>query len=607
MAFALATGHHITRLATSTVVETHGYGKTHRVQGHPGWLIVSDEMTPIGRAPDPRSPWQVVCDGYLANTAELVASLPDARSLRGQPTATIVAALLDHGGPEALFRLVGNFALAAANEQDGSVVAMRDRMGGRTLYRLDDGSANLLLASRSAWVQMLSARPFTPDPKFLASFFALQPAPPPGHSAFEGVREFLPGEQLRLQQGRVETLRPPLNLEPDFDYSHPGDCIARFRELFEQAVAATLPPTGDVACMLSGGLDSGPMAIVADRLLMTGDSRLHVASWHLDRHPAADERKWIELIGKNLASPLFLLNGNEPLPFDRLSNEVIGLDLPYYNAFRVQVNACYRYAAELSCRIILNGNAGDELYPSARLLGIDRLKRRQWTPLWRDLTWLWRANGIAGVLKSPMFKPPRSSMAGRGKAIKQRAPKWLTNDARKHWQPMGIWPPELSQANYPGYANQLLGYRMAFGRAHEAEFPARFGVERRDPFQNEALARFMLHAPIGLSHRRGQNKWVMRMASKGWLPDPVRKKARTGRLDSFFAVGLNKNQETVRKLAANRRSACSKWLSPRALSDLAADETRHNQLIAAYCAGFCLWEQTWSTWTDQANLNLRHD
>ncbi len=596
MAFALATGRYIGRLSASQVVETHGFGQVQRSSSHPNWLLIADQNSPIEQSPDPRNPWRVACDGYLSNFAEMAASLPDAQHLQTtRSISQLVAAWLDHAGPDALFKLVGNFALVAANENDGSVVAMRDRMGGRTLYRLEDNSNGLLIASRSAWVQMISHRPFRADEKFLASFFALQPAPPPGRSAFAGVSEFLPGEQLESQSDRIRTQRPDLDLAPDFDYSHPGDCIVRFRELFEQAVNSTLPATGNVACMLSGGLDSAPAAILADRVLADRNARVIATSWTLKQFPEACEAKWIAMAAQDLQAEPLWFDASHMLPFRHLDDRTLNPDTPHHNAFREPVLECYRLAAEAGCRVILNGNAGDEIYAPPHLLNIDRLKRRQWRPIWRDLKALFRHQGLSGLVNYPAFRHPLARLIRPFSRTGASAPVWLTPDNRKHWQAYHPWPPEIEQTAFPNYTDQLLGARMAYGRAHENAFPNRYGVDRRDPFHDDPLARFMLHAPFSLSHRQGHTKWVMRQATKGLLPKSLRAKSRTGLLNPFWDAGQTTNQETIKRLLFEHQMAWQAWVEPKALAGI-LHETRANTPapVLSQCIGYALWNQYWT-------------
>lgn len=590
MALILASGQAKDRLAESTLPASEGFGPVWRLTDGQHWLLVGDANAEPGQAEENQLGWRVGLYGYLANSAAVARLLNHPPDQPQANQADLVACLLNEQGPDGLHALTGNFVVLAGDTQSGQVLAFRDRLGGRTLY-FSENQSGLLLATRAGWVARMDNKPFELDPIFISGHFSSQPAPPPGLTPFSGITELMPGECLVLADEKLTRTRRELNLTSEFDYRDPADCIARFGELFEQSVAATLPAEGNVACMLSGGLDSGPMAILADRLLAEKSRRLVVTSWQLPAYPEADEGEWISQVMGELRQPAELFDGSPMRPFDRLDELMICAELPFYNAFRPLVLNCYRLAAEADCRVVLNGNAGDELYAPRRLLNLDRLRRRHFKPLWRDLVSIWRAAGLRSVLADAAFRHPIGRLIPRRR--RPRPPHWLTEHGRKHWQAPEIWPEECADAAWPEYAWQLVGSRMAYGRAHENPFPNQFGVDRRDPFHNEALVRFMLNAPMSLSHKGGADKWIMRMAMRGILPNPVRKKARTGLLHSFFEAGLTANRPALRQLLFEQQTGWQRYVKPDIVAAVLDGKDAAPVILLASCVGHALWERRW--------------
>lgn len=535
--------------------------------------------------------WSVIFDGYLANATELIAGLRSRPAVDASAPAKLVRSILDESGSNALYRLSGCFALVAIHQPSGEILALRDRLGGRTLYRLHREQNNgVLLATRSDWVQHLSGQAFEPNPAFMASRFALSNGPPPGHSAFAAVQEFLPGERLQRKDEKWSSERTPFDIRPDFDYRTPGDCVARFLELMNQAVAATLPASGDVACMLSGGLDSGPVAALANRQLAEQGRYLRCISWSLSAFPEMDEREWIELAGKDFASPPELFEASHLLPFSRIDEAMITPELPAFNAFRPLILGCYERAERAGCRVVLNGSGGDGIYPPYRFLTIDRIRRRHWPALWRDLKHSWRHSGIRGLLTDSSLREPFTQRLRRP----ARPPQWFTAEAKAAYQPTLKWPAECSEHLYPDYARQLLGVSMSFGRAHESGFANRFGLERRDPYQNEALVRFMLNAPHSLSRRGGRDKWIMRAATKDLLPPPFRWKLRTGWLENFLRAGFEQNTAGVERLIQDENAEWRRYIREDWIRGLLTQRWPGRQaLLLTECVGSVLWSKRW--------------
>jgi asparagine synthase (glutamine-hydrolysing) len=335
------------------------------------------------------------------------------------------------------------------------------------------------------------------------------------------------------------------------------------------------------------------MAAIADRELTQAGRRLQVCSWHLPEFPDADEGEWIRVAAESLSEPIDLFDGSGLLPFSRTDDRTICPDLPAYNGFRLLVNECYRRAAGHGCRVILNGNAGDQIYPPIGLLNIDRLRRRRWRPVWNDLLASWRAGGIGMILSNPAFRHPLGRIV-RPFRRRSHAPDWMTIDAMREYQAVATWPPELEKSPFPDYAWQLVGSRMAFGRAHESEIPNRFGVDRRDPFHDEALLRFMLNAPFGLSHHKGWDKWIMRQATRGLIPDSLRRKRRTGLLHAFFRAGLRANRMTISALLFEQETDWQRFVRPQLIQSILSRDDHPRESLVCQCIGHALWSRYWN-------------
>ncbi|MGY6553176.1 MAG: asparagine synthase-related protein [Wenzhouxiangella sp.] len=585
----------------SFIVATSGYCDRLRQaleRGDPEWTTLSWQFAPgqlaiginaLSVTSTDRS--QVLFNGYLSNHGELERLLDLPYSPLRKNDADLILALIAHRGQAVIQRLKGCFAMVIIHPTQ-QIVATRDRLGGRTLYCLRNaGSDGHILSTRSAWVQRLSGKPFEADPAFMASHFGLRQGPPSGHSAFAAVREFQPGETLSLGDGRARFDRPALDLRPVDDYTSPADCVERFRELLEQAVVSTLPSTGDVACMLSGGMDSGPVAALADRALRLQGRSLRSISWALDAFPECDERRWVEMAASEFTAPPLIFDGSEALPFAGPTSDMINPDLPAFNSFRPLVMKCYELAAEAGCRVLLNANGGDGIYPPYRLLMLDRIRRRHWGAIRRDWADQYQRGGLHAILSDRALKEPLLRIIRRPASF----PSWLQPAVQNTLKQCEPWPPEATKHDHPDYVRQLYGPAMSFGRAHESYFPGRLGIERRDPFQNEDLVRFMLHAPHSLSFRGGLDKWLTRASSKDLLPAQFRWKRRTGWLEPFWRAGLKKHQETLQRLLTSNQRIWEPYIKPSAVTQqLMGPPSVSGGVLLSQCVGFIFWHEHWA-------------
>lgn len=550
------------------------------------------------------SPWVVFFEGYLSAVDSGIHARAGNLDINAALPARLISHLLDEFGTK-LFNLIsGSFVVVAQHRKSGEIIAARDRCGGRTIYSLVEND-RLWLSTRSAWLLRATDRNIEENPEFIVSQFALQTAPPAGHSAFVGVHELGHGEVLRWANGRSRISRhnPEFKYEPSF--KPPGASAEHLLDLLRSAVSATLPYDGDVACMLSGGLDSGPVAVLADQLLADTGRDLRSISWSVTAFPEADESEWIQEAASKLRHPVDLEDLSLVPFFSELRqtsdwparvSQSLSFDSPSYNAFRPLVNNCYARAAQAGCKVVLNANAGDAIYAPRPLVNLDRARRGQWRAIVRDAVRMARYAGLGALLADPAIRHPLGRLV-RGRRRTASPPEWLTPEGKKHWQPVEDNYADSAGSNghpFPSYVDQLLGSSMAFGRAQENAVAQQFGIDRRDPFHNEALLKFMLQLPMDLSWRGGTSKYLMRSATKGLISDSLRLKSRTGRLETLFDQKMRANAQLIQRLLFEEQTSWQRYIIPDVIRTLVAGEkSNYPKALISTCIGHAIWSRYW--------------
>ena len=540
----------------------------------------------------------VLFDGFLSNRPELKALL-DHGSQRSESDADWVAAVFRKMGANSLSRLKGNFAVCVVCPRQRRILAVRDRLGGRTLYR-SRIAGRLAVASRSAMIAALPGFDCQEDSGFVARRLALRFPPEMGHTAFSSIEELAPGSQWHWEDGAGRLIRSPLEPAGDNELSDPAEAVEAFADTFCAAVDSTLGRSGHVAVMLSGGMDSGPAAVVASEKLTARNDRLLPVSWVVPGLPRADESRWIsELCDFMGCSPTTIPVGTENV-LAELGGGAANPDLPGLNPYRQLVNACYQSAADAGCRIVLNGNAGDELYPPPGLLLPDLWRRGEYQAWLRMIMCRLLRTRFIAAHRDPFLRGAARHWRQRWlRPTRPKAPPaWLTPWAMEQLRVPEAWPPEVDTFPLPDYARQVLGASMAFGRAHEMAWCERFGIERRDPFQNEELVRLVLDLPVSFSYREGMDKWIMRQAMKGRMPDSLRLKQRTGLLHSLFHAGWNAHRQKLHRLLFEEQRDWQRYVRPepvhKALQTPVGSDRRPDRrimMVTVQCVGHALWRQ----------------
>jgi len=511
-----------------------------------------------------------------------------------QPLA-IFSKLLADVGPSSLPSVGGAFVVLTVWPEIGHVSCFRSLNGSRTCYWARSGHS-VAISTRAAAICRLPGFGLEEDPAWMSRFFALDSTVSYGKTPFLDVNELLPGQTLALDESciNLETAAPEAD---GFEAPEsPSDWIRAFAHTFDQAVTETLPASGKTAIMLSGGLDSGPIAAVAAGGPERSAGTLEIISWSLQNFPDADEWAWIDKLARHLKLPAHRIQGNACMPFSDLDSDQADEDFPNYNAFRPLILECYRSASERGHSVILNGATGDNIYPHPRYRLFDALVRADAAEAVQIIFVALKNSMWQKSLELPEFRFIAGELLRRFKNTKPVPPDWLQKHARTHLaEPTGApdpWLKALGPHRIKRLARDIMMPSISGDLARENRFAARYGLDRRDPFRNPDLLRLMLEIPHSLVYREGTDKWIMREAMRGKLPEDFRTKPRTGILSSFYEAGYRANLPAIKELL-NRHDEWQQWVRRNYVHKVLRREfpEPRDALLIGNCIGYTLWQR----------------
>lgn len=513
-------------------------------------------------------------------------------------SASELSRYIARNGFQAVEHLRGSFvviAIASRANPPGDfrnqrIDCYRSLTGGRTAYWIC-GAEGFAVSSSAFRVAQSQSEPTLEDPAWLAEYFALSSRWTAGLSPFEGVREVLPGERLTIANGKASTRRNPLALE-----SRPRNLpewIEAFGHRLNRAVADSLPASGPTAIMLSGGMDSGPVAAIASDIAKGRNQPLHAVSWRISGLPACDEWEWISMLARHLGIPVAEIDAEDHLAFSGLDASQVEPDSPLYNPFRPLILTCYERARQLGCEVILNASSGDEIYPHPNRALVDDICRAEIRSAARRLVAIYRYYGPRRLHRATELRGLARALVPSRSRARRPTPAWLADSAIEHLGPIDPWPPETARSLHPDFARQLFGAMASGGIAREVRFSQRYGVDRRDPYLDPDLRRLMLQVPHKLIYRRGTTKWIAREAMRGRMPEAFRTKPRTGLLNAFFNHGFDRGRKEIRELLMDQRILWAPWVKPDYLKATLEGNSSEERprLVAGACIGYVLWKK----------------
>lgn len=322
---------------------------------------------------DPSGRWTITYNGEIFNYRELRAGLERrGAEFRTHSDTEVVLQSYIMDGDDALSRLRGMFAFVIVDRGSGEIIAARDQIGVKPLYwSMTDGL--LMVASE---LRTLLAHPHLApklDRAGVIEYLAF------GHTSDErtlvdGVSKLPAGHALRVRDGAADVFEYWDPLPPDRGQLN-GDLAGDLRERLSEAVAASLVADVPISMMLSGGLDSSTIAVLAARHGRPADMTAYSVSFGLPDDESAVAARLARDLGFRHREILL----TQETVAEGFDDWLAGLDVPNANPTWIAVSQIARAVREDGGKVLLSGDGGDELLGGySRWMTYLRFYERAW-------------------------------------------------------------------------------------------------------------------------------------------------------------------------------------------------------------------------------------
>ncbi len=314
--------------------------------------------------------WHVAFNGEIFNYPELRRDLEaEGEAFRTRSDTEVLLRLVARRGPGAVHLLRGQFAFAAYDAAEGTLLLARDALGEKPLFTARR-EGRIYFASTLEALLAIGDLPRDPDPEAVSLYLAFSYIPAPW-TVYRAVRKLPAGHLLTASR------RGPGSPETWWVPPAPGT----FRGTFEDAVEALAAALRDatkrrlladvpVGLFLSGGLDSTAVAAAA------AAAGAGVRAYSL-RHPdpAFDESADAAAIARHLGLDHEILDAVPPAAEDL--RRVLSFYGEPFGDSSAAVTAALAVSARRRVKVALTGDGGDEVlggYHRHAYLGlVDRL------------------------------------------------------------------------------------------------------------------------------------------------------------------------------------------------------------------------------------------
>lgn len=536
------------------------------------WATSHDARSWVARGFEPSHPslpeW-LLFDGRLDDRDALISLLAG----RVGPEATRSAAVTDARlvrlgfailGEELFDQLVGPFAMAVWSAVDRTLCFARDPLGGRTIYTRHR-AFGLAFASRPSLLLRLGDDAVRENEETIARYLAIR-GPRPGATFYRGIEELPAGVvRLILPDGSVRERHLSLCPAPTPGRGADRDFEERFRELLDRAVGARLG-RGNVAVLMSGGLDSTAVAATAARLgAGAGSPPPLTISWVFRELPGSDERRWIEPANRRSGALQRLIWGDDAWPLSDEPSWPSPNDAPAQDAYWRLYESASAIAKSEGAEVLLTGDSGDLLWAGGRdwlrdLVRTVRLVEAGASAI-RAFDYMRQGQPIAHPLRASLGRLLRRSPWG---PAPEREVPWLTAEgqalAERNAEPGLASPPWTAERfRFEKLVNPLDLSLLSSTRRQIAGL----GIEVRRPYRDRRMVEFFLGLPAHLMYRPGESKRLLRRALVDRLPGEVLQRRTTTSLLPLFDRGmLSGAGETARAILTDSEAIWPRFVRP---------------------------------------------
>jgi asparagine synthase (glutamine-hydrolysing) len=513
-------------------------------------------------------------DGRIDNRSELGEILGISTSeLHLMPDSMMVLRLFDRWGERAFERIVGVFAIIIMDLQDGRLLCTRDHMGQRVLH-YHRSAGRFAAATVPEALFALSWVPRILDKLKVADTLVGR-----GRNCetthYQDIFRVLPGSTVHVCGPTFSKHQfwDPKGIA-DVRFRNDHDYVEAFKERLDEAVRANLRSCRPPCATITGGLDSSSIAVIAADMLATSGNKLNTftavpeAGFTREELPGryfyeTPYVRQIAELNQNIV-PHFITQSREPIPEKyaeviRMSGVLNG---NLNCLWGVDIFAAARSAGH---NIMLGGEMGNyTMSYHGWGLFTELLLRGRWLRLFGEIRssgYRWRRHVrhlIGSLIPAPLFRrykqwrrggnPPwhdysaiRPEFAARSGVIDRAAREYVPFDA----PPIRDW--KLGRINDCGsYCESADWYAMV---------RARFRLDIRSPAFDRRVFEFCVGIPQDQYLRDGRDRWLIRRAMEGRLPDAVlnQKKCGAQAADWYPRLTREKNHiaHEVKRLAKN--------------------------------------------------------
>ncbi len=523
--------------------------------------------------------YTMLFEGRLDNRDDLIEALGlDRAAATRMSDAALALAGYERWSTDAFLRWIGDFAVILWDSAAQQLLLARDPFGNSGLIYWDSPD-RFVVATVPRGLHALPYVPRELDDQKLADLL-VRLLTDKTRTFYAGLRAFPPGHYVTIDAAGVREhcyYRFRDHVRP-VRYQRDADYVEAALQLTNRVIAAQLRARTPVGAMMSGGLDSSTLSVLAAPMLAQRGERLHAFTWVPEsgwdgRTPPTcygDETPYVRaIVDRHPNIELNLLDA-AGLSFEHGEDAYLRMsDMPVgHNGIHHWFHVTFAEMKRRGISVALNGASGNKTISyNGDGVYFDLFRKGRLARLWSEM----RPIGPGFVAKRRHFKTHILS-GFLSDSMWDRLERMLGHaDVARRLRRYSMIHPEFARDalvvdraldtgvdfhGRPTHAGRRFWYhtqeQLAGGFAPwKSAMAGLYGVDMRDPLGDRRLVEWCFGVPEEQFRRDGTGRWLIRRMMQGVLPDSVLyKPVENGRVNADWHLRQSRDLEATRASVA---------------------------------------------------------
>ncbi len=458
-----------------------------------------------GRQPMTYNGYTIVYNGELYNTEEIRKKLKNKYKFKTTSDTEVLLLGYIEYKEKILDMIEGIYAFAIYH--DNKIFLARDRVGVKPLFYTKTNDNFIFASEIKAILKNDLVKPII-NKKSLQELLSLSPSRIPGSGIFKGIFELRPGHYMIYENNKIKIKRY-WNIKEEKNKDTFQEASKKVQELLTNSIKRQMVSDVDIACLLSGGLDSSIITAIVSKEYKKQNKKLTTYSidyednekyFEKTKFTVSRDNEYIELMSKtyNTKHQYRIITQRQLAKY--LKESVIARDLPGMADID---SSLLWFSKQISKhhKVILSGECADEIFGG--------------------YPWFYRSE-----VRSREYFPWLDSIESRNKLLKKELQKELKlkEFMRAQYDEILKEVPKTKNKKEQEYKNLFylnMTYFMTTLLERKDRMTMRGKIEARVPFADTKLIEYLWNIPWEYKFYNNTEKGLLRDAYKNVLPSNI--------------------------------------------------------------------------------------